>query len=62
MKPQLISGTGIKKKLIGKTVILTGGNAGIGSETAKDLAQRGAEVYILCRDEIKVIFESPTQV
>lgn len=39
------------KHLVGKVVIVTGGNAGIGFETAKDLADRGAKVIIGCRDE-----------
>ncbi|MDB5281219.1 MAG: hypothetical protein JWO06_294 [Bacteroidota bacterium] len=37
-----------------KNIVITGGNAGIGFETAKELARMGANVYIVGRDKTKV--------
>jgi len=37
----------------GQVVVITGANTGIGKETALDLAGRGAEVHLLCRDLAK---------
>lgn len=39
--------------LTGKTVIVTGGNSGIGFEAARQLAAKGAQVVLACRDLAK---------
>lgn len=36
--------------LAGRTMIVTGGNSGIGFETSKELARKGARVILACRD------------
>jgi NAD(P)-dependent dehydrogenase (short-subunit alcohol dehydrogenase family) len=42
-----------RRRLDGMVAIVTGGNAGIGMETAKGLAKRGARVILACRDTVK---------
>lgn len=39
--------------MTGKNVVITGGNSGLGKETAVKLAELGATVTILCRDPTK---------
>ncbi len=37
--------------LAGRVAVVTGANSGIGKATSRALAERGAEVYLLCRSE-----------
>ncbi|RUS85486.1 hypothetical protein EGW08_006762 [Elysia chlorotica] len=39
-----------EERIAGKTVIVTGGNSGIGKETARELARRGGRIIMGCRD------------
>ncbi|MDD3446107.1 MAG: SDR family NAD(P)-dependent oxidoreductase, partial [Zavarzinia sp.] len=41
------------QELTGRTALVTGANRGIGFETAKGLATRGAHVVVACRDEAR---------
>jgi len=44
-----------ESRVDGKTVVVTGGNCGIGLETAIELARRGAKIIVIgCRDLKKV--------
>lgn len=39
-----------KNRMDGKTVIITGCTSGIGKETARDIAKRGARLIMACRN------------
>jgi NAD(P)-dependent dehydrogenase (short-subunit alcohol dehydrogenase family) len=43
----------VKPNLWGSVAVITGGNTGIGRETAQDLAQQGCRVIIGARDTHK---------
>ena len=38
-----------------RVIVITGGNAGIGKETAVGLAQKGATVVITARDQQRMV-------
>lgn len=52
MRRKWVQGGQFKKntRIDGKIVIITGANAGIGRETALELANRGGNIYLACRD------------
>lgn len=50
VRQKLWESADLQVDLGGKVAVVTGANAGIGFATSKALAQRGARVYMVCRD------------
>lgn len=50
---QVIKDLGLEGKLGNKTILITGGSAGLGVQTARALYLAGAKIYITARDEQK---------
>jgi NAD(P)-dependent dehydrogenase (short-subunit alcohol dehydrogenase family) len=48
-KPLMCSSELLSQSLDGRTIIVTGGNSGIGLVTSKQLAKQGAQVILACR-------------
>ena len=51
---QIVKDEDLIGKLTGKVILITGGNSGIGLETAKVLHATGATIYITARDSDKI--------
>jgi retinol dehydrogenase 12 len=43
------------RDMLGKVALVTGANTGIGRVTARELARRGAEVFVACRSEARTL-------
>lgn len=53
MRHSIWAASGGAGSLIGQVAVVTGGNSGIGYETARALAHAGARVVLACRDLVK---------
>ncbi|ELU01380.1 hypothetical protein CAPTEDRAFT_181056 [Capitella teleta] len=53
LRDTLVGGTSRypgEEEIIGRTVVITGANSGLGRVTAEDLAKRGGKIIMACRD------------